>query len=248
MNKLYFLSLLGAWLCVDYAMSNEVSVSLCVPGEEVLAYEQGVIQVTITNNSSHAIPLLKGLAAQRFQVSLSMGTEKQSCAELPYLVDVRFRDWGRISKAKEFLMPGQGYTWEFGAEKWLDLTAYMLSAETTNITARVMVADNKWASSATLPFRVKGGLRIFDASPAIECYDDNNNVTLKEPFRRVELNGKSYLFSNDVKRICEIPEGDDPIIRYDVDSDTISISFSKSKLKMFYDPKTTKIIQERTVK
>lgn len=246
MKKLYFLSLLGAWPCVvGYAMSNDVSVSLCLPGEEVLAYKQGVVRVTITNNSNHAIPLLKGLAAQRFQVCLNMETEKQSCAERPYLVDGRFRDWERIRKAKEFLMPGQGYTWEFGAEKWLNLTAYMLSAETTNITVRVMVAENKWASSATVPFRVRGGLGIFDASPAIDCYDAKNNKTLKEPFRQAKLNGKSYLFSNDVKRICEVPDDDAPKVLFDSEKGELSISFSKSKKKLLYIPETGEIIQEQ---
>jgi hypothetical protein len=246
MKKLYLSSLsLGVWLCANYAMPNDISVSLCVPGEEVLAYEQGMIRVTITNNSNHAIPLLKGLAAQRFQVCLNMETEKRSCAELPYLVDRRFRDWERVRKAKEFLAPGQGYTWEFSAETWLNLTAYMLSAETTNITARVMVAENEWANSATLPFRVRGGLGIFDTSPAVDCHDTKNNKTLEEPFRQIKLNGKSYLFSNDVKRICEVPDDDSPKVLFDSERGEYSISFSKNKKKLLYILKTGELIQEQ---
>jgi hypothetical protein len=227
------------------ARTNDIAVSLHMPWEKVLLFEEYSFAVTITNNSDRVIPLVKNSgAAQRFQVKFDIGAKEPQAVSPESFegTSYKFVSWGhRLNNAPDALMPGQTYTWEF--QNWNDLAWYCYKVEATNITARVMTGDNEWVCSKTIPFNVSKEKGLVEESPIIGCYDANTKTDMS--FRQVKLGNKSFLFTKDGNRVCETPNDETPKAFFDSEKGLMVISFPKSMRTLLYDPKTNKVVQER---
>ena len=132
------------------------------------------------------------------------------------------------------------------------MTDYASKIGATNIAVRVMIGDDEWARSETLPFSVSEedtqGAGLLEKGLAIECYDSNTRVRTGLIIRKVKLGDKNYLFTNDGARLCELPEGETPEALVDSEKGVISVSLSNSKRSVRYDLQQKKVLSDRDQK
>ena len=145
--------LLAASLGVYNAQANDITVSFIPPGDKVMFCEMTPFAVSISNGSDRAFQILKDNArALRHQIKLDVG------AKAPYqhspieATDDRHKRWSSVSWTEDYLNPGESFTWTF--PRFVELTLLGYHVQATNITAKVMIGDNEWACSATVPFFV----------------------------------------------------------------------------------------------
>jgi hypothetical protein len=101
------------------------------------------------------------------------------------------------------------------------------------MSVRCLLGTNQWVRSNIVP---------------LTFYQEKERCPAIGSLRKVKLGDKRYIFNVFNQRICEIPEDDDPDLRHDMDKDIVSVSFPRSKRKIFYNPKTAKVIHERDAK
>ena len=238
-------------MCVFVSFSRaqsttDITVTLKTPGEQMLLVEESPIEVTITNNSCRTIPLVKDIrAALRFQVIFDIGAKNPYSTGQIYGTSDRFVSWEhRLRNAKDSLSPGQAYTWEF--RRWTELTDHASKIGATNIAVRVMIGDDEWVRSETLPFSVNEedsqGAGLLEKSAAIECHDPKTGARTGTIIRKVKLGSKSFLFTNDGTRLCELSEGETPEASFDSEKGIIIVSFSNGKRSVRYDIHQKKVL------
>jgi hypothetical protein len=127
------------------------------------------------------------------------------------------------------LPPGESYTWDI-LYGYSDLHGAIQTFDVTNMSVRCLLGTNQWVRSNIVP---------------LTFYQEEAKEPATGSLRKVKLGTKRYVFNSFNQRICEIPEDDDPVIRHDIDKDTVLISFPKSKRSIRYDPKTVKVTQEQ---
>ena len=239
MKKMSTIGLLfAASLGVCNAQTNGITVSLTVPDGEMLILEKTPIVISISNGTDRAFQILKDNArALRRQIKLDVGAEEPHAHSPIEATNDKYKDWSYVRLSEDYLNPGESFTWTF--PRFVELTLLGYHVQATNITAKVMVGDNEWACSATVPFFVsradiaEGGL--FQKSPKIECYDATTKEKNGTTLRKVKIGGKTYLFTDDEYRICEMPDGDTPEVLLDAETGILSISFKDSKRRIRYN-------------
>ena len=221
-------------LGVCNAQTNGIAVSLVMPGDELLFGEKTPITVSITNGSDRAIPIVKDNArAFRSQIQLDVGAREPGQASPIEATDDRRKVWSSVSQSEDCLRPGESFSWTLPQTIHLTILAY--HAEATNITARVMVSDNEWASSVRLPFYVSKEDKEKN-SPQIECYDLNTREKTKYPLRKIKLGDKSFLFTVMGYRLCEVPDDDMPEVLFDsAKQEVIILGLQNSRQNIRYD-------------
>jgi len=220
-------------LGVCNAQTNGITVSLVMPGDELLFGEKTPITVSITNGSDRAIPIVRDGRAFRFQIQLDVGAREPYAASPIEATDDRRKTWQSLSKVEDFLNPGESFSWTLPSP--IHLTIFAYHTEATNITARVLVGDNEWASSVRLPFYVSKEDKEKN-SPQIECYDLNTREKTKYPLRKIKLGDKSFLFTVMGYRLCEVPDDDMSEVLFDsAKQEVIILGLQNSKQNIRYD-------------
>jgi len=220
-------------LSVCNAQTNGIAVSLAMPGVEMLVGEQTPITVSITNGSDRAIPIIKDNGnAFRFQVQLDVGAKELYAASPIESTNDRRKTWQSLSKVEDFLNPGESFVWTLPYT--IHLTILASKIEATNITARVVIGDNEWVSSARLPFYVSNEDKEQD-SPQIECYDLKTREKAKYPLRKIKLGDKSFIFTVMGYRLCEVSDNDMPEVLFDSEKQEVIISSQNNKRSIRYD-------------
>jgi len=233
-------------LSVCNAQTNGFVVSLTMP-EEMLLIEGTPIIVSITNGSDRAIPIVKSERAFRFQIQLDVGVRAPHTVSPIEATDDRRKTWQSFNKVEDFLNPGESFSWTL--PRSIDLTLFAYAVQATNITAKVLVGDNEWARSATQPFSISqedyDGKGLLVTSPIIEFYDAKTKENAKTTIRKVKLGNRSFLFTDNGYRICEIGNDDTPEALLDSENGIISISFKNNKRQVRYNQNTRKIESDK---
>jgi len=246
MKKPTIMGLLCAMPLVTGAMqSDRVVVSLTMPGEEMLFLEMTPIVVTLSNGTDRIIPIIKDRdLALRIQIKLDIGAVEPNAHSPIPATDDTYKKWLYLSKAKDTLNPGESFSWTF--PRFTDLTVFSYHVKATNISAKVLVGDNEWGSSAPMLFSINKedieGRGLLKESPEVYCYDAKTKMQTETSIRRVTLGGKSFLFTNDGTRLCELSEGETPEASFDSEKGIISVSFSNGKRSVRYDIHQKKVL------
>jgi len=241
MRKMSMMSLLAAVpLSMCIAQTNGVVVTLTMPGEEMLLLEMTPFSVSVSNGTDRVIPVFKdGDTALLRQIWLDVGARKPYAANWPPAIERRNKIWSFVNTSTESLNPGESFTWTFTFIPVLKLTGFAYHAQATNITAKVLVGDNEWATSATIPFSVCQedieGAGLLPKSPVVECLYATTKMKTDIIIRDVKIGNKRYLFTDDGYRIYEIPDGDTPEVLLDVGKGILSVSFKNSKRRVLYN-------------
>ncbi|MCL1921790.1 MAG: hypothetical protein FWG50_12095 [Kiritimatiellaeota bacterium] len=239
MRKTHTIGLLLAIpLSVCNAQTDEVVVSLTMPDGEMLILETTPIVISISNGSDRAFQIIKDNArALRYQIKLDVGAREPYQHSPIEATDDRYKNWSSVSRSEDYLAPGESFTWIF--PRFVELTLLGYHTQSTNITAKVLVGDNKWAYSATVPFCVSrediegGGL--LPKSQIIECYNANTKMKSETTIRKVKIGNKSYLFTDNGYRICAVSDDDVPEVFMDSETGMMSISFKDGKRRVIYN-------------
>lgn len=217
------------------AETNEISLALCFPYTKMLSNEWYTYSITLRNDSSTAIPILHDPQSMlNCQLIFDLGTKRKYHKGYFYFDE----GWDKINAFEKSrrrtvpLPPGESYTWEFPYGYSQLHQAHELF-DITNISVRCLLETNQCVRSNVVP---------------LTFYQEKERCPTVGSLRKVKLGDKRYIFNVFNQRICEILEDDDPDIHHDIDHDTTSISFPRSKRKIFYDTKAAKIIQEGVVK
>jgi hypothetical protein len=194
-------------LIASASQSDEIVVSLTMPGDEMLFLEKTPIVISLSNGTDRIIPVIKDNdLALRIQIKLDVGSmEPYAHSPIP-ATDDTYKKWLYLSKAKDILNPGESFSWTF--PRFTELTVFSYHVKATSIAARVLIGDNEWVCSAPVPFGINKedveGRGLLKESPEIECYDARTRMKTRMSVRRVRLGNKSFLFTNDGNRLCEI--------------------------------------------
>lgn len=245
-------SIIGLFIIVpvitNALQSGNAAVSLTMPGEEMLFLEKTPIIVTLSNGTDRIIPIIKDNdLALRVQIKLDIGAIEPHASSPISATDDTYKKWLYLCKTKDMINPGESFSWTFS--NFTELTVFSYHVKATNITVKVLIGDNEWVSSESVPFCVNKqdveGRGLLKESPEIECYDAKTRMKSKISIRRVRINNKNFLFTHDGNRLFEIPADDVPEASFDSENGTISFSFLKSKRVLLYNPKTCRMIQKR---
>lgn len=239
--------LLSLPLAVCNAQTNKVDVSLTMPGHEMLFLEMTPIVVSLSNGSNRVIPIIKDAElALKIQIKFSIGAREPYAHSPISATDDSYKKWHYLNRTTNHLNPGETFFWSF--PRFTDLTVFGYHVKATNITANILIGDDEWVRSETLPFSVSEedtqGAGLLEKGAAIECYDSNTRARTGVIIRKVKLGDKNYLFTNEGARLCELPEGETPEPLVDSEKGVITVSFSNSKRSVRYDLHQKKVLPE----
>ncbi|MCL1921789.1 MAG: hypothetical protein FWG50_12090 [Kiritimatiellaeota bacterium] len=239
MRKTHTIGLLLAIpLSVCHAQTNGITVSLIMPGDEVLFIEKTPIVISISNGSDRAFQIIKDNdRALRNQIKLDVGAREPYARSPIEITNDECKSWASVSRSKDYLNRGESFSWTFLRSVELTVLGYHVQA--TNITAKVLVGDDEWACSVTHPFSInkedveQNGL-LYN-SPAIASYDATTKTKTEATLRIVKIAGESYLFTDRGYRICAVSDDDVPEVLMDSQTGMMSISFKDSKRRVIYN-------------
>ena len=240
---------------VTYAATNGVSVvcNALEPLATILDWEMP-ITITVSNGTKNAIPFIRNEnVAYKLQIWIDLGNKDQNVhpprfgltAEKPWSAAFDLSKW----EAESRLNPGESASWKLDVTHVIDILDYASARGTSNITARVQLGHNQWASSETQPFHVIPRFlwHAVDAEywaqykvAEFEAFDEYRNKTVKAPFFVIPIKGKRILFDYNSREVCEVPEGDMPDIQRTADEGTFSVSLPKSGRKILHNPEKAK--------
>ena len=237
-------------------LSNGVSVVCNVSERLVMVYElKTPITITVSNGTENAIPFIRDISyAYDAQLWVDLGDKYQFVHPPRFGLRER-KQWNPtldLSKLRSdwWLNPGESASWELDYIKHVgDILDYASDNGTSNITVRVQLGHNQWASSETQPFHVIPRFlwHAVDAEywaqykvAEFEAFDEYRNKTVKAPFFVIPIKGKRILFDYNSREVCEVPEGDMPDIQRTADEGTFSVSLPKSGRKILHNPEKAK--------
>ena len=225
-----------------HATSNGVSVACTIPESLVTLYEFELpITITVSNGTENAIPFLRDkFAAYAKQIWVDLGNKEQFIhprgfglrPEKQWDNTVVLNKW----KAESRLNPRESASWTLDFRHIVEILDYASDRGTSNITIRVQLGNNQWASSETLPLYVVP--RSLDHPENEEYWNqykvaefESAETTEKKPkkasFFVIPVKGMRTLFDQDSQEICVL--GDDQTPKIERDGEEVSISFSSAK-------------------
>lgn len=220
-----------------YADKNEITLTLSSPFTEMIAYEWASLSVTISNNSSQAIYVVKDPAAvMDYQMVLDF--------DKPQLRYFEAFSFSESSQKKRFsqknregnLAPGESYTWTL-PPCYGDLTRAFLEYGATELAALFPIGNGQWIRSNTVPLKIlpdTSGEVLFDESLRNEKSGKMNRIILYKK----ALNKKSFIFTSWGERICEIPDSAVPKMHLNTNTHILMISFSNEQNNVQYNLET----------
>jgi len=238
---------------VTYAATNGVSVvcNALEPLATILDWEMP-ITITVSNGTKNAIPFIRNEnVAYKLQIWIDLGNKDQNVhpprfgltAEKPWSAAFDLSKW----EAESRLNPGESASWKLDVTHVIDILDYASARGTSNITVRVQLGHNQWASSETQPFHVVP--RFLDYPPDAEYwaqykvaefeYVDERNKTRKAPFFVIPIKGKRILFGPSCPEVCELQGDEKPEFQFDKETSVVSISQADKK-RVRYNLKTMK--------
>ena len=235
-------------------LSNGVSVVCNVSERLVMVYElKTPITITVSNGTENAIPFIRDISyAYDAQLWVDLGDKYQFVHPPRFGLRER-KQWNPtldLSKLRSdwWLNPGESASWELDYIKHVgDILDYASDNGTSNITVRVQLGHNQWASSETQPFHVVP--RFLDYPPDAEYwaqykvaefeYVDERNKTRKAPFFVIPIKGKRILFGPSCPEVCELQGDEKPEFQFDKETSVVSISQADKK-RVRYNLKTMK--------
>ena len=248
MRKTHTIGLLLAIpLSVCNAQTDEVVVSLTMPDGEMLILETTPIVISISNGSDRAFQIIKDNArALRYQIKLDVGAREPYQHSPIEATDDRYKTWSSVNRSEDYLTPGKSFTWTF--PRLVELTGLAYHVQATNITVKVLIGDNEWVSSTSMPFSIceedMAGRKLFEGSPVIECYDVTTKAKIETTLRMIKVGGESYLFTDRAVRICAVSDTDVPEVFMDSETGMMSISFKDSKRRVRYNSHQKKVEED----
>ena len=241
------LCLLTSWAGAD---TNGLSLTLHFPYTEMLVDEWFDYSITLSNQSDSAILIIKDPRSMiPCQMIFDLGTKKEYRGS-HYSFDAGWnkrRAFERSRRNAVPLPPGESYTWEvlYG---YSDLHGAIEEYGVTNMSVRCLLGTNQWVRSNTvaLSFYPDDDKTVMFDPPNGNNLQRNKGIDFK--LYKIKLGEKFYLFNSLRQRICELPDGDHPVIRCDTEDDKISISFPRSKRIFLYNQKTPEVTEVKNGK
>ena len=238
-----------------HAASNGVSVVCTVPESLVMFHELNMpITITVSNGTERAIPFTRDInIAYKYQIWIDLGL-KDPTYHPPEFGLTPQKKWNKnfdLNKWKEEsrLNPGESALWVLSRIQVFQILDYASVQGTSNITIRVQIGYDQWASSKTFPLYAVP--RSLDHPENEEYWNqykvaefESAETTEKKPkkasFFVIPVKGVRTLFDQDSQEICVL--GDDQTPKIERDGEEVSISFSSAKgeQKIRYDLKEMK--------
>jgi len=231
---------------------NGIVLELKFPEPPLLYMEENSIYLSVRNESDHPLPLMTSLQkAIKYQIKidLGLGSIPYRYQHLPvYYQSVSWDDI--VTLADKVLKPGQSHIWEwegYGLMEYPNLLSEISNSSATNIAISLRVENNQWVSTPPLPITVltaKASKAITDkAVPVLETTFWNQFTGQSWPIslNKLEINGKTYLFTPFGTRICELPNGEIPTIQNDVKGTGFTLTFPTTQRRVRYNTNKMKI-------
>jgi len=244
--------------------SNGVSVAFNVPETLVMWHEFKMpITITVSNGTENAIPFMRDKnVASRMQLWIDLG-DKYQFVHPPKFGLTREKQWDAANgfdqntwPADLLLNPGESASWELKLADTLEILDYASEMGTSNITARVQLGIDQWASSETRPFHVVprsleyvadtdywAQYKVAEFEYIITergAFDIERKKTKKAPFFVIPIKGKRTLLDYKSNEICVLQGEELPEFKFDKEAETVSIALPNRK-QIRYNLKNGKV-------
>ena len=239
------LMIAGLWMAsICQAQAEGVNLSLSMPPPPLLFCEANALLLSVTNGSDTPIPIVTSLQnAIQTQIKIDLGFTSQRYKTLRY---THSSSWEQIAKATDkFLLPGQTHVWDWDNPHNLiayeELMNSMCSLIVTNITINMQIGSNQWVSTTSQSITVLSEKESEDViSQAVQMLETkvHNPFTGKswsEALHKLTIKEKDYLFTTSGYRVCELPNGETPIIQDNDDGTGFTLLLPTAKQRIRYN-------------
>jgi len=241
-------------------ISNGVSVVCDIPESLVMYYDVKIpVTITVSNGTGNAIPFYRNEnMAYRGQLWIDLGDREQFYHPPAFGIKPDKR-WGDMPfepdkwPADRLLKPGESASWKLEPRHVQAILDYASEHGTSNITARIQIGQNQWASSETKPLHVvpRALERVQNAGywtqykvAEFENIDAEKKKPPKASFFVVPIKGRRVIFDHKSQEICELQGAETPMFQHDKESGVVSISLPSRK-QIRYDLQKAKVLENQ---